>query len=504
MHEIEIKLSHDGPLEPEGLGLEQEGVSTVGAVEVLSLRATYYDTPDLRLARNGITLRWRRGEAEAPVWTLKFPSDVGDGMVRRELKFPSSTKNAPKTIPKEVRVLVTAFARREALAAVAEVEANRRSWMLLGGAGEELAEISEDDVSVSRGGKQIKTWREIEVEARTLPAEGVRRLAHRLLAAGAEEAPPVPKLVKALGEAASTPPEPHWPDRLGEAAPASEAVRLALGSGFQRVVQNDPATRLSEVEPLHQMRVGTRRLRSDLRTFAPLIDSAWAEPLVVDLRWVGGLLGRVRDVDVLRELVATTGNDLLENLQPVFAELDARRAAEHAVVMDALASSRYVDFLDRLVAAVETPMLTAEAARPTREALPPLVGRAWSKLATKAKKVGPSGSDEELHRVRILAKRARYAAEAVAPALGVRGDEARRFASRAARLQDVLGALQDTAMARDTLESLVARLSTDGNALMAAGRLFERQERLAEQARESWPQAWSKLNDKKMRRWMKS
>jgi CHAD domain-containing protein len=503
MDEIEIKLSHRKPLEPADILQEDEGFSAGGA-KSLSLRATYYDTSDLRLARNGITLRWRQGEAETPVWTLKFPSDGGDATVRRELKFPSSTKKAPKRIPKEATLLVTAFTRGAALLGVADIASIRRSWMLLGSVGEELAEISEDEVTVFRNEEQTETWREIEVEARTLSMKGVRRLADRLVAAGAEEAPPVPKLIRALGDEASVPPEPHWPGQPGEAAPASEAVRLALGSGFRRMVQNDPATRLGEVEPLHQMRVGTRRLRSDLRTFAPLIDGAWAEPLVVDLRWVGGLLGRVRDVDVLRDLLATSGEDLLEDLEPVFAELAGRRAAEHAVLMDALGSSRYVDFLDRLVAAVGTPVLTAEAERPCGEALPPLVERAWHKLATRAMKVGFSGSDRDLHRIRILAKRARYAAEAVAPALGDRNEEALRFASRAARVQDVLGVLQDAAMARDALESLATRLSTDGNALMAAGRLFERQERLAEQARESWPKAWSNLNNKKKRRWMTS
>ena len=36
------------------------------------------------------------------------------------------------------------------------------------------------------------------------------------------------------------------------------------------MILNDARTRLGEVEPLHQMRVGTRRLRSDLRTFRDL------------------------------------------------------------------------------------------------------------------------------------------------------------------------------------------------------------------------------------------
>src|SRR5918992_2715110 len=143
MNEIEVKLTYEGSFEPEGLGLEDEGVSTITTLEPQELHATYYDTRDLRLARNAITLRWRRGEADTPVWTLKLPSDNGKASVRRELTFPSATKNPPKRIPKEVSGLVTAFARSEALAAMAEMTSSRRRWLLLGGNSEELAEISD-------------------------------------------------------------------------------------------------------------------------------------------------------------------------------------------------------------------------------------------------------------------------------------------------------------------------------------------------------------------------
>ena len=56
-------------------------------------------------------------------------------------------------------------------------------------------------------------------------------------------------------------------------------MRAAIAAGVRRMILNDPRTRLGEVEPLHQMRVGTRRLRSDLRTFRPLLDRDWAESL---------------------------------------------------------------------------------------------------------------------------------------------------------------------------------------------------------------------------------
>jgi CHAD domain-containing protein len=505
MHEIEIKLAHEGPFELPDFSGGDGGFAAVKALEPLRLRATYYDTPDLRLARSGITLRWRTGEGDAPRWTLKLPVQGTDGVVRKELHFESTTKSAPKRVPEGPSELLIALVRSEALSAVARIHTARRRWVLLDDDGVELAEIAEDVVSVSRGRGPAETWREIEVEARALDRAGLKLVVDRLVAAGGKEPGTTPKLVRALGVAAAGPPEPDVPEHVDPAGPASAAVALALAAGFRRLVGNDPATRLGEVEPVHQMRVATRRLRSDLRTFRALVDERWAAPLVEDLRWLGGLLGNVRDVDVLGELLYESSEGLRDDLAPLFETLADRRETEHAVLMDALRSSRYLGFLERLLEAAAEPDVTADAARPSQEVLPPLVRKAWRKLARTARAVDAQASDEELHGVRILAKRARYAAEAVAPALGeARGRAARDFAKRATKVQDVLGALQDTAMARATIEPLATRRSADGSVLVAAGRLLERQERLATEARAGFSQAWGKLDRKSTRRWMKA
>ena len=48
------------------------------------LEAEYYDTDDLRLIRNGITLRRRRGGSDAG-WHLKLPAGTD---TRREIRLP--------------------------------------------------------------------------------------------------------------------------------------------------------------------------------------------------------------------------------------------------------------------------------------------------------------------------------------------------------------------------------------------------------------------------------
>jgi CHAD domain-containing protein len=67
-----------------------------------------------------------------------------------------------------------------------------------------------------------------------------------------------------------------------------------------RLVAHDPRVRLGDdPEDVHQARVATRRLRSDLRTFHSLLDEEWTQSLRRDLKSIGGDLGGVRDTEVL-------------------------------------------------------------------------------------------------------------------------------------------------------------------------------------------------------------
>src|ERR1700742_3438048 len=87
---------------PELVGALPSGGHVVPCPPV-SLRATYYDTVDLRLARAGASLRYRRGDAMP--WTVKLPTDVPG--IRHEISRPG----APGTVPAEPAAVVTAYAR---------------------------------------------------------------------------------------------------------------------------------------------------------------------------------------------------------------------------------------------------------------------------------------------------------------------------------------------------------------------------------------------------------
>ena len=136
--------------------------------------------------------------------------------------------------------------------------------------GAELAELVDDRVSVLQRGRVADRFREIEIEGRGIDRDALERIAGIVARDGVEPAEQIPKLVRALGRRANAPPDVVVPARIRPRDPAAVAVRAAIARGVQRIMLNDARTRLGEVEPLHQMRVGTRRLRSDLRTFRDL------------------------------------------------------------------------------------------------------------------------------------------------------------------------------------------------------------------------------------------
>jgi CHAD domain-containing protein len=497
MLEQELKLSVEGSFAPtlpagpsEVTGIEEE--------PALDLRATYYDTPDLRLARYGVTLRCRSGEEDGSGWTLKLP--VGDGIAdgRDELHF----EGGPRQVPEPARDLVRALVRSETLLPVARLRTRRRRWLLRGADGAELAELVDDRVSVLERGRVTERFREVEIEGRNIDRDALERIAKLLSKDGVSRTDQTPKLVRALGARAQAPADVATDAAPSPGDPGAEAVRAAIAAGVRRILLNDARTRLGEVEPLHQMRVGTRRLRSDLRTFRPLLDEQWAEPLRDDLKWLGSSLGAVRDLDVLLDRLRVEGADLKPALKPLLDHLRRRSAAARRALLEDLRSPRYLDLLDRLVAAARDPHLSERAREPSRDVLPQLAARAWRKLAGPARALTEESPPEEFHRVRVLTKRARYAAEAVAPALGSRRRPAERFAKRAARVQDILGELQDSAVAVDTIDEFARKHPQDAPLNIASGRMLERESRAAAVARAKFPRAWRRLDRGKRRAWM--
>jgi CHAD domain-containing protein len=472
----------------------------------LTLRATYYDTADYRLARAGVSLRYRKGDSPDKVWTAKLPSDSPG--TRHEI----CRAGHRTVIPAELVSLLTAYHRGSALQPAAVMRTVRRAHEIHDADGRRLVEIDDDAVSVFDGRRVKRRFREIEVERLDGGSRLLDQVEDVLCLAGARAGGFIPKHIRAMDEAASQPADVQPADRMPGKPFASDVIAAALRGNILRIMRHDPFVRLRQPlsggdTPVHQMRVGCRRLRGDLRTFRPLLDREWADALWEDLRWLSDALGLARDAEVLRaRLHATAAYDPLAPLEPAaVARIDADLTARHEealLTLDALMESpRYVALLDSLVAAAREPRLDTHATVAARWVLPPLVAKPWRQLVQgNPEALTAESPDADWHALRILGKRARYAVEAVASVLGGAASD---LAAALAAVQDLLGEHQDAAIAGDTWLAIAAADPDDHALAVTAGRLYERERSAVRRSRQGFDSLWHAVTRKRLTAWLR-
>ena len=426
--------------------------------------STYHDTPDLVLARHGVTLR-HRVEDGTGLWQLKLPR----GAARTELKQPGP----PARPPLELSALLVGFLRGRELRRVARLRTRREVVRAHG------AEIVDDFVSVFEGQRVTRRFRELEVELVGGSDRTLRRLERELREAGAEPNELRPKLYRALDLEV-----PSDRTEVPRGTPPLEALGMALDVQARRLLLHDPGVRLgSDPEDLHQLRVATRRLRAFLRGGRRLLDRTWSEPLRDEIGWLGKALGPARDLDVLIERltadVAGLGGDR-DALAGLLHSLEDERAEARAVVVAALSSDRYMALLDGLEHVSEP----RGSGRTTP--LRALWRAEWQRTRKAFAKLDDDSDDAQLHAARIRVKRARYAAELAAHELGKRGT---RFVDAAKELQYVLGEHQDAVVSDDRIHAWAG----DGAGTEAVDRLRARERERRDAARAAWPAAWRSL-----------
>lgn len=255
-----------------------------------------------------------------------------------------------------------------------------------------------------------------------------------------------------------------------EVGSARAAIAAAISRSVSQLDLELPRARAGEdPEGVHQARVATRRLRSDLRTFEPLLRGDRVAMMRAELKVLADALGSVRDVDVLTMRFERGLDDAgieLAAAGPILAVLEDQGRNARAALVDVLDQQRTARLITTLHAAAEDPPTTLSAIGSAEVRLPPLVRKPWRKLARAVERLDDEPSMTELHRVRLLAKRARYAAEAVQP---VFGRHARRFAIAVAGVQDVLGDMHDAQVAVEWLAGTAPEL--DPASAFVAGEL---------------------------------
>ncbi len=283
----------------------------------------------------------------------------------------------------------------------------------------------------------------------------------------------------------------------------AETLAGALRDSVQRVFDYEPGVRLGEDdEAVHQMRVGTRRIRSDLRVFERLFEREWARTLRRQVRPIADALGAVRDRDVLgqrlRRQLGALGAEASVGGDEILAGLARERDAARTILVAMLDEPAQRLRVACLQEAATEPRMAAKAGRPAAEVLPPRVRATWRELEQLVTASGRQPPPEELHQIRVAAKRARYAAELAARSLG---EGPARFARAMAKVQDVLGEHQDAVVTEAWLRQVGVNtppaIATTVDALVA----IERD--LAGARRSEWRSVWEEAADRDLRSWLR-
>lgn len=441
--EREIKFS----LSPEAARRVARQVRLAGRWRRRIVSSAYYDTPSERLRRAGVALRLRR---DGQRWLQTFKSEAGP-LARNEWELPVRGKRLElRSFPAaEIQAATGIDLARLRLRPVFETRFIRRSAPVALDAAAR-AELCVDVGHVGAHGRR-EPISELEIELRAGDPRALLRYAERLAPALGLELAFESKAERGyrLASGQAVAPPRKWPKpALAELATPGEAFAALAGAALAQAGANARGVvHARDPEYLHQLRVGLRRLRSAVRAFRALAGTG--KPVLRRLRKLMPPLGEARDWDVFVEWLQE-----LPQGRALLAQARARRSVARRRARAAAASPEFQLFLLRTLrwlhgapwrrrAAALDGSLVAFGAhsleRLHRKALEQARGIEWRDVAAR-------------HALRIRVKRLRYGCEFFASSFP--RASVRPYVKSLEALQDILGELNDVAVARRLLQKL--------------------------------------------------
>ena len=251
---------------------------------------------------------------------------------------------------------------------------------------------------------------------------------------------------------------------------AGKAIQLVLSARLKAMCAlRNQALNWGDPEGVHDMRVASRRLRSALSDFKPYLRK---ESLPLGrLKSLAKSLGAVRDEDVvikaLEALRSTAGEEVTKGIDVIAEEHRRRRVEARSILERTIRATAITEFRNEFEKRLRTGLDLSDSygVKGANHVLT-FNGLGAGIIVARLKQLGDSGHmiyrplrTKQLHRMRILAKRLRYAVELFAPCWG---DELKKSAEEIARLQTSLGELHDcdvwigklgSRLKKDTLET---------------------------------------------------
>ena len=447
MTELELRLATSAIALRRLPGSAALASVAVRSVTTHRLVSVYWDTPALELHGARCALRLRRTGDEAWVQTLKVATHDPDA--RLEYERPAGGERPDLRLAQEAgwippRGLDDVDARLRPIFATQVARTARRLEFSEGTA----AELSVDrgELAIGDGGPREPI---LEIEIELIEGNPCRlyELAYRLV----QELPATRLLFASKSERgyallthAPLQPRRAWDLAHSRHAPVGAIAACALGESLAHLQGSIESARQGvDTEGVHQMRVAVRRLRA-----ANALADVLSDRLKDELRWLWRLLGDVRNWDVLATetwpSVARTARPSRTSTTRFDAAVAARRNASQSKLRRALHGRRFQSLMLSLAWAHARYRETSSGDAPAHS--PKNVARRL--LQRRAKRLLAQRGDlavlpvDDLHRLRIDAKKLRYLAEFLDGVYPRR--PATRYRRRLAALQSALGALNDT------------------------------------------------------------
>jgi CHAD domain-containing protein len=256
-------------------------------------------------------------------------------------------------------------------------------------------------------------------------------------------------------KAAHVPPDGKWVHGLSANMRVGKAARRIFDARFTAMREALPPAAAwgPDPEPVHRLRVATRRAAAALDAFADLLPGKTYQSARRELRRVRRAAGAARDADVFLDGVrgwsvhqspaARPGLHFL--LGHALARRETAQVGLAAAVQEA--SGRTVKLFARLPDQVHG----GRKERLSERATPTIAGRLGD-LAAAA--IGSLDDDQRLHQVRIAAKRLRYSLELFIDCFPPAVKD--QLYPRVDAVQDVLGQANDFYQATQHLDALLA------------------------------------------------
>ncbi|MBU6328913.1 MAG: CYTH and CHAD domain-containing protein [Acidobacteria bacterium] len=473
---------------------------SIRQLPTLDLDATYYDTADLRLSREGVSLRRRTGDGAA-TWTLKLPLAPATASLRR-LEF--DVVDDATTIPEELRSIIRPWVRSAPVEPVIQILSHRQRQVLVDVYGAEVFAIDDDSVIAREGGEQIAQFREIEIELRAGGSvEQLELLTATMRRAGAGAPDPTPKVIRAIGPRAMMP-SPLAPPDLRPQATIAEAVARAIRVALAEMIACDIGIRLGQDDRVVQRaRSASRRIRADLKAFRDHIDATSVDHLRAELQWLSTELGERRIADVvfarITGSVESLSGEEVDAAYVLVGRARERRSRATAHLKDVLDSQRYVRLLDGLMALSDPSSLSGGERPPAVESIPEVMDLLWRRARRAVKNLPKRPSTDDIRGVRKQLSVLRSATLVAAPLYGAPASE---FADRIQRVNSDLDTIIDARYTEEWIKDRDARSGSVGPAVI--DRLVAAQIVEADAARRAWRESWDACRSRSLTRWFRA